>query len=503
MPRGKVVTTLRSRPEIEVALRALARARTEDESRPYLLTLMGYGAAVLPVVLQGLDTLDPWMVRALGRTLAQVQDRRRTAEALRRAILSPRSSDRRRIVAMVLLDQFLEEPLDENLFAALGNPTDVAVRALLGETPAGNHLVRLDYLSIIHAQSPLDIASALGRFREAASDEAIAALAFFALDERDEIAQQALESLGMIRLPAARQALRNLEPSVPPSRRSLLERMQRKLLLGGVPELPRPAPPVGARILVSPLDGAGNRLLLFLFPEKESYRTLHLFLDDTQGVGGAYEVTYSQQEIPAATAVGSVHPAPRPWEGIFLLGASWGYARRLLQEYLVYNETRETLCPLEYRFFHPQIWGWEAEEEERPAWPGLPGGLSQSAVSLLLGHRYLASWFVESEAIYGMAQTVLQADLSRPEGQGLLALATVSLVQSEFPPEACLRYARRLRDMAEWLLRAGEASLAAVAAGAAEELDRVQPLQSIFALLLLQKGLLLAVGNLQQAGDLG
>ncbi len=503
MSRGQVVTTLRSRPEIEAALRALARARTEEGSRPYLLTLKGYGAAVLPVVLHHLDTPDPWMVRALGRTLAQMQDRRRAAAALRRAIVAPRSSDRRRIVAMVLLDQFLEEPPDESLFSALGNPTDVAVRALLRDTPPHEYLVRLDYLSIIHAQPLADILAALERFREAAGDQAVAVLAFFALDERDEVAQRALESLGTVRLPAALHALRVLEPNVPLPRRAMVERVRRKLLLSGVPEPPRPALPAGARALVSPLDGGGNRLLLFLFPVEGGYRAVHLFLDDSQGVRGAYEVVYAHPEIPAVGPQGSVYPAPHPWEGIYLLEAAWGYAQGLLREYLAYVETREALCPLEYRFFHPQIWGWDVAEEQPPRWPQRAAGLVQSDVSRLLGHRYLASWYVESEAIYGMAQTLQGADLSRPEGQGLLALATVSLIQSELPAEVCLLYARRLRDMAGWLQRAGKAELAAVAAAAAEEMDDAQPLQSIFSLLLLQKSLLVAAENLRQAGELG
>ena len=89
MPEGKVITALQDRQEIEVALQALARARTEEESQTHLLTLASFGSTVLPIVLRNLDTPDPWMVRALGRVVAQLADRERAAEALRRAI--PRS----------------------------------------------------------------------------------------------------------------------------------------------------------------------------------------------------------------------------------------------------------------------------------------------------------------------------------------------------------------------------------------------------------------------------
>jgi hypothetical protein len=49
--------------------------------------------------------------------------------------------------------------------------------------------------------------------------------------------------------------------------------------------------------------------------------------------------------------------------------------------------------------------------------------------------------------------------------------------------------------MAGWLVRAQEGVLAAIATAAAEEMARVPPLRSAFALLLAQKGLLLALGK--------
>ncbi len=500
MPRGKVITTLHHRREIEAVLDALSRARTEEESHVQLAALAAYGSAVLPVALQFLDTPDPWMVRALGRLLAQIKDRQRAVDALRRAVLDEQSSDRRRIVGMVLLDQFLGQTLDESLFTALGNPTEVAVRALLRQPPVDEPTVRLDYLSIIHAQPVADILHSLERFREEASPAAVDALRFFALDEREHVAAQALQALGMVRRPEALQALRILEPNVPSYRRPLAVRMQHKLLLSGVPDVPLPEPPAGARVLVSPIDGAGNRLLLFLAPEEGGYRVLHVFLDDDLGARGAYEVSYAAGTLPEREPLGTVYPAPHPWEGIFVQEAAWGYARRIVRNYLAYNEAREGFLPLEYCFYCDRIWRWDVAEEESPELPILHEDLSQVTLSSLLGHPYMVSWFLESDEVARVARGLLKADLSVADGQGMLALATVSLIQSEFPAQTCLRYARRLRDTAEWLLRAGEKGMAAVAAAAAEEMDAALPLGSLFALMLVQKGLLVSLGSLRQ-GD--
>jgi len=502
MPEGKVIRALDHRREIESALQALGRVRTEEENRPYLLALAGYGLDVLPVLLQFLETPDPWMVRALGRVVTQMEDRPRVTEALRRAILAAESSDRRRIVAMVLLDQFLQQPLDEALFTALGNPTDMAVRALLQEAPGKAGTVRLDYLSIIHAQPGQEVLYALEQFRQEGSDLAVEALRFFALDEREEIARPALEALGSIRRPASLGALRVAEPNVPSHRRPLVERMRRKLLLSGVAEACLPGLPAGSRVLVSPLDGAGHRLILFLFPHEAHCRGLHLFLDDERGIHGAYEALLGEGEYPPLAPAGAVHSAPHPWEGICLLEGTFPYARSLLREALSRNESQETAGPLEYRFFCDQVWGWSVPEEVVPSLPASNGKPSQQTMATLLGHSCLLSWFLESEAICQAARGLLNIGLSSPAGQGALALTTISLIQSEFPAALCQRYAVRLRDTVEWLTRAGEKELAAAALAAAEELAGGQPLHSIFAMMLLQKGLLIALGNLRQERNL-
>jgi hypothetical protein len=501
MPAGKVITILQDRPAIEATLETLARARIEPETEAPLQTLRDFGQSVLPVVVGMLNTPDPWMVRALGRALAQLDDRKLAADALRRAILDPVSSDRRRIVAMVLLDQFLEQPLDENLFSALGSPTEVAVNALLQEIPDPERLTRLDYLSIIHVQQLSEIHQALRRFAAAESDSAVAALVFFALDEREDIAMAAIKRLGTVRRPAALHALRIVAPNVAATRSPLVERMQRKLLFSGVPDEPLPPPPAGARVLISAMDGTGNRLMLFLFPLETGYRGLHLFMDDASGIRGAYELEYAPGELPRPAPAGAVHPAPHPWQGVLLLEGTWGYARRLLQRALAYNEAQEALTPVDYRFFCDQVWGWSAPEDGPLAMPDWREADWPQAITSLLATPYLASWFLESAGIYQAALRLYAADLSHRADQEQLVRTIQRLLSSECPPDLCAQYALRLRDMAEWLLRAGEVRWAAVAQAGAVELERVG-VGGTFVRAMLHKGLLFAMGSMGQEAEL-
>jgi hypothetical protein len=496
MARGKVITTLRDRPAMVAAFESLARARTEGEDQPLLRALARFGPAALPVLLQYLDTPDPWAVRALGRALSQISDRPLVVDALRRAILDRGASDRRRVVGMVLLDQYLEHPLDENLFNALGSPAEVAIQALSRDTPEAERLARLDYLSILHAQQPADIVRALARFREEGSDGALGALAFFALDEREEISLAALEALGTVRRPAAVQALRILEPSVPAVRRPALERMQRKLRFSGIADEPLPPLPAGARVLVSPVDGAGNRLMLFLLPQKTGGdRGVHLFLDEAEGVGGGYEVLYGPGGLPAPSQAGTVRAAPPPWNGVRLLEATWEYARHLLRQALRRRDAQAAALPLEYRFFMDQVWGWLVPPDEAPLTQPAAGADLEAVLSFL-STPYVASWFLDSDSIHRAAARLLASDSAEERAAGRWERASSKLAHSECNEEWCRRYAGRLRDTAEWLTRAREIGWATVAQGAAEELEQRGP-RSVFARAILQKSLAIAARSLR------
>ncbi|MGC8874737.1 MAG: hypothetical protein ACP5SI_09885 [Chloroflexia bacterium] len=498
MDGRKVIGTLARRREIEAVLEAMARARTEEDSRRYLEQLAAYGRDVLPVVVHALETPDPWMVRALGRAVAQLEDRSLAIEALRRAVLSPQSTDRQRIVAMVLLDQFLGYPLDDDLFAALGNPAEIAVRGLLRARPEEGAALRLDYLSILHTQPYAEILAAIERFEDTGGERAIEALRFFALDGREGVAGRALEALGRLRSPLALQALLVVAPNVSSERRALVERMYRKLRLSGVEEVPLPPPPEGTRVLLTPLDGAGARLCLVLFPEPGGYRALHLHLDEEDGIQACFEAFLNERDIPPPAAPGTVHAAPPPWHGAFFLESGFAYLQTVLGRLLERNYRRDKPLSVEYRFYCDGIWGWSVPQEQFPkVTPGRPAP-SQTEIAGLLAHPYFLSWFAESPAIVEAARRLAYADVSGSVGQAALAVAVISLLQDEFPPARCRTYARRLREMAEWLALAGRNELAAISMAAAEEMDTGLPLRSTFAMTMVQKGLLIALGQFRR-----
>jgi len=180
-----------------------------------------------------------------------------------------------------------------------------------------------------------------------------------------------------------------------------------------------------------------------------------------------------------------------------LLEGTWGYARRLLRRFLACSEAHQAFFPLEYRFFSDQVWRWAVPPEEAPSLPAHAEALAPQAAASLLATPFLGSWFLESESIYRAALGLLSADFSRPQDQLRLSQVAGSLLSSECTPQVCLVYASRLRDTAEWLVRAQEDTWAAIALAAAAELDELDPAQSAFALALVQKGLLVTVGNLR------
>ncbi len=494
---ARIITTLQHRRDIEATLEALAQARTEQESQQALRTLAGYGEEVLPILTLYLDTPDPWMVRALGRAVVQIADRRRAVEALRRAVLDPHSSDRRRIVAIVLLDQFLEEPPDEALLSALGDPTEVALRALTRETIPEDRLSLLDYLSILHAQPLAELLYALERLREAGNGPAVEALTFMALDGRDAVARPAIEALGTIRRPESLQALQVIAINAPASRRSLVERMQQKLFLSGIRQAPLPPLPEGIRVLVSPPDGQGNRLLLILFPQGRKARGVHIFLDEESGIENAYQATLQADEVPPMVGRGHLVPGPHPWEDIFLLESGFSYLHRLLRQALDLNELRGGHLPLEYRFFCTDLWGWAVPPEAMPVLPKVRPTLSEQEVSALLRLPVLPPWFLAEEEIEEAARRLVHSDLRRPAGEGVLALVTVSLAETVFTAVTRMHYSRRLRALAEWLVLAGQKGSAQTAVTIAAELEQSSPLRSLFALMLVQQSLLFAIERLR------
>jgi len=185
----------------------------------------------------------PMARSALGRAWPNCRQRP-AAEALRRAILDPASSGRRRIVAMVLPRSVSGQSLD-------GKSLLPGSRSRWRPTPSCGSCRRgapgSPGLPIHHpVQQPPDVQSRLDRLGENGSDPALSALAFFAMDEREAIATTAVECWDGPPAPRCTRCARWRRACLP--RAGLVERMQRKLLLSGVPDEPLPSCPLGARV---------------------------------------------------------------------------------------------------------------------------------------------------------------------------------------------------------------------------------------------------------------
>ena len=94
-------------------------------------------------------------------------------------------------------------------------------------------------------------------------------LSMFAQELNPSVAQEALQTLGMIADPAAAAALQGILPSVPPAMRQQGERSLQKLRLRGVPVEPLQAPPTEARCLASAVSGDGFQMLWFFLPQAD------------------------------------------------------------------------------------------------------------------------------------------------------------------------------------------------------------------------------------------
>jgi hypothetical protein len=73
--------------------------------------------------------------------------------------------------------------------------------------------------------------------------------------------------------------------------------------------------------------------------------------------------------------------------------------------------------------------------------------------------------------------------------------ALIRLAHDEFGPPLRLRYAARLRRMAEWLYMAGNPHDAELAAQCAQTMLNSPPEANLFVLRLVQKGILVALAR--------
>ncbi|HSR32115.1 MAG TPA: hypothetical protein VLY63_16255, partial [Anaerolineae bacterium] len=212
----KVITKLYERRQIEADLRKMLTTSSELVYRQQAKQIASLGSQVIPTIIGNLDRADAQMLAAMGAVVTFL-DRDEVIMALKRAVLQPQRSDRGRIGAMTILERYLGQPADEDLLASLRDPEGVAIASLeevLSQIEA-SPTVLIQYIEELDRQEPDVVLAVVGSLRDMGAhpirselgERIVEPLRMMAQDVREEIAAEALQSLGSIRLPQAAWAL--------------------------------------------------------------------------------------------------------------------------------------------------------------------------------------------------------------------------------------------------------------------------------------------------------
>jgi hypothetical protein len=509
----KIITKLRERRQIEAGLRQMLTASSELDYQRQAQRIASLGSQVIPTIVGNLDRADARLLTAMG-TVATFLDHVQVTTALHQAVLQSKRTDRARIGAMTILERFLGQPPDDNLLASLRDPEGTAISSLEEVLSQVEHnpTILIQYIEELDRQEP-DIVLAVARsLRDmgAASpargyrERAVEPLRMMAQDVREEIAAEALQALGTIRLPESARALQTLIPIAAPTLRSLAERLLRKLQFSGVQVSPLPPPEPHWRALISPMTGQGQQSVWFFqrIRMTEYSQFLNVLLSDRAGAVEAIGHTQVPGRIlPPRMPPGYLHDIALP-DGsgaIIMLEAAFDLGRRLLVESLVHN--RETQIPIAgpLRLLSPWLWGYAGADSLPTRMLPASGAADQALIAAsdrLLEHPAFVTWTARSEATFRAAEEALRHPgwdrevwVRRLTGE-LFAESQVAQVLSS-----------RLVSMSEWLLLAGDEARARLALVAARAIPNQSPQEQPFLQALVRRDLNVLLQRLQQVSE--
>jgi hypothetical protein len=497
----KVLTGLMERRAVEAEFDALAQAQNATERVRGAQRIADRGSAGLPVFLARLDTDDPHVRGGLG-LVAQRMERDIVVPALKAAIRSRERTDRTRVTALTLLNRYLDEPVSDDLLAAIRDPGSMALqslRELIGAMDA-NPAAIVEYLDQL-AQQPPDVPGMLIQAlpQLMPHPHLVALLRMFAQSENARLAQQAVELLGRTRTPEALLALTSLTAALPPDRAALADRGQRKLRMSGVQAAPD-VPASQWRAFLSPVDGTGAQVIWFVCQEGDAagVTAMTIAAGDPTGIvaafGGADVVA---SDVPPAVPEGEILSVPQLGDRrpLMLLSVPFDAGRQAAQNAVQLNWRSGSPPPLLFRFLNDMIWQYgvaeavpAAEEPEERLYRLTAG---------LLDHPAFAGWFWQAPELYDAA-----AKLGLKHALSARASAVAQLTGEAFGAADVVSYARRLAANANWLRLAGQDQAAALAQAAATQFQAAPPVESPFVRRLIGIGLDIAAINLRSGYDL-
>jgi hypothetical protein len=458
--------------------------------------LLAAGHDLLVMIARRLAEADPRGIIRLGSLAAAYPDRAGALAFLRQEALDPRNADRKRMAVMVVLEQFLDQPLGDEYFATLRDPAGVAAGSLVQVLEGAQHdrNLLLAYLSAFEEQHPAALATVLDNLEHLSGAQGREVLKLIAQHPDEELAERALALLAADRQAPELLALRTLELVAPPARRERIGRLLRKISMAGLALPPFAVPPPGARALLTGIDGAGGAGLWFLVPRPDGQiELLSLLVSDGGGIMDAFGGdNFSAGSFPPPAPVGTVHrgleprPAPlAPWppdlpddsaappaEADFL-EIPFEYGRGLVAEYQALNWAAGAPLPWEYRLFHDILWrfGPPPARSPLPAVRPTPGD-----PAVLAAHPYFETWDLPREALLSLlavwpADPAAAPGFQQPDALSpRLRAALLAVLRGYFTPEQRARTVHRLRASAVWLACAGDPAAAGLAAQAAADL---------------------------------
>jgi hypothetical protein len=518
----KIITKLRERRQIEAGLRQLLAANSEQELRRQAQAIAAQaGTQIIPTIVSNLDRADSRMLAALG-FVATFLDREEVTAALRQAILQPQVTDRGRIGAMTILERFLGEPPDDDLLANLSDPQEIATSSLeeMLLQAEGNPAVLIEYVQGLDRQEPdvvLAVVRAL-RDREPTTglgrERTVEPLRMMAQDVREEIAAEALQALGSIRLSGAARALQTLIPISAPALRPRAERLLRKLQFAGVAVAPLPPPPEW-RALASAVDGWGQQHVWFIEADQRTAQARFLSVLLSDRAGAVEAVGHAQVPVlmlPPQQPLGHLHDAVLP-DGsgaLLMLEASFDLGRRLVLEALAHNRRTQIPVAGPLRLLSPWLWQYGGADTlpPRPLAEEVGSGDSRQELSLqdraltssLLEHPAFTTWIASGFLPQGAVQRAAEGALRHPSWD--LEVWVSRLAGELFAePEVTQVFNRRLASMSEWLLLAGDETAARLARVAAREILEESPQDQPFVQALIRRDLALVLRSLGQSSE--
>jgi hypothetical protein len=180
------------------------------------------------------------------------------------------------------------------------------------------------------------------------------------------------------------------------------------------------------------------------------------------------------------------------------------YALNLLEEAVQHNWATGTPLPVEYQLLNGAFWEYAGNigggQTGLLLGDEINGESAQETESDLLFNPLFDSWYLDSVGVEAVAREVVALENSAPheiadENWRILLPALIRLAHDEFGPQLRVRYAARLRRMAEWLFMMGNLHDAEMAAQCAQTMLNSPPEANLFVLRLVQKGILVALAR--------